>query len=95
MSPRKYCAVGENGDLWVRGTRGVQLFLEYYKNPEKMSRSTKNFDNKQDAYIFMAENKNVGLVKEVPGQVVACKYCPAFPICEQAKGLIASGDLIL
>ena len=77
-------------DLWRKEAQ-----FKYYKNPEKMSRSTKNFDNKQDAYIFMAENKNVGLVKEVPGQVVACKYCPAFPICEQAKGLIASGDLIL
>ncbi len=33
------CAPGANGDLWVRGTRGVQLFLEYYKNPEAMASS--------------------------------------------------------
>jgi carnitine-CoA ligase len=25
---------GETGELWVRGTRGVQLFLEYFDNPE-------------------------------------------------------------
>ncbi len=25
---------GEIGELWVRGTRGIQLFLEYYDNPE-------------------------------------------------------------
>lgn len=28
------CAAGETGELWVRGTRGIQLFLEYYRNPE-------------------------------------------------------------
>ncbi|WTW99661.1 AMP-binding protein [Streptomycetaceae bacterium NBC_01309] len=28
------CAEGEVGELWLRGERGVQLFLEYYGNPE-------------------------------------------------------------
>lgn len=27
-------ALGETGELWVRGTRGVQMFLEYFDNPE-------------------------------------------------------------
>lgn len=27
-------ADGEIGELWVRGTRGIQLFLEYFDNPE-------------------------------------------------------------
>ncbi|MBP9800741.1 MAG: AMP-binding protein [Sterolibacterium sp.] len=35
----KYCEPGVNGDLWVRGTRGVQMFFEYYKNPEAMAKS--------------------------------------------------------
>lgn len=35
----KYCEIGENGDLYVRGTRGIQLFFEYYKNPEAMKKS--------------------------------------------------------
>ncbi len=25
---------GETGELWVKGTRGIQMFLEYYNNPE-------------------------------------------------------------
>jgi crotonobetaine/carnitine-CoA ligase len=25
---------GETGELWVKGTRGVQMFLEYYNDPE-------------------------------------------------------------
>ena len=28
------CAPGVVGELWVRGTRGIQLFLEYYGAPE-------------------------------------------------------------
>lgn len=33
------CTHGEPGELWVRGTRGVQLFYEYYDNPEAMGKS--------------------------------------------------------
>ncbi len=28
------CGVDEAGELWLRGTRGIQLFLEYFDNPE-------------------------------------------------------------
>ena len=28
------CAESETGELWLRGTRGIQLFLEYYDNDE-------------------------------------------------------------
>ncbi|MGH9017817.1 MAG: class I adenylate-forming enzyme family protein [Acidimicrobiales bacterium] len=33
------CPPGQPGELWVRGTRGIQLFLEYYDNPEAMAKS--------------------------------------------------------
>ncbi len=33
------CADGEIGELWLRGTRGIQLFLEYYDNPEAMEKA--------------------------------------------------------
>ncbi|GEK52338.1 PD-(D/E)XK nuclease family protein [Vreelandella venusta] len=77
-------------ELWRRAPQ-----WKYYKNPAKTTRSTKNFDNKQDAFARLAEDKHVGIVKEAPGEVVACKYCPAFPICSQKDQLIASGDLKL
>ncbi len=35
----EYCDVGENGDLYIKGTRGVQIFYEYYKNPEAMEKA--------------------------------------------------------
>jgi crotonobetaine/carnitine-CoA ligase len=28
------CLGGEPGELWIRGTRGIQIFLEYFGNPE-------------------------------------------------------------
>ena len=30
----RLCSEGEPGELWLRGARGVQLFLEYFDNPE-------------------------------------------------------------
>ncbi|GAA4095996.1 class I adenylate-forming enzyme family protein [Zhongshania borealis] len=33
------CKKGEIGELWVQGTRGVNIFLEYYKNPEAMAKA--------------------------------------------------------
>lgn len=79
-----------NDDLW----RSDPVF-KYYKNPEKTARSTKNFDNRQDALIRLSEDGNVGIVKEQPGQVTACKYCAAFSVCSQKDQLIACGDLVL
>jgi hypothetical protein len=67
---------------------------KYYKNPAKTARSTKNFEDIQDARTRFVEDGSVGLIKTVPGQVTACKYCPAFGACTQKDALIASGDLI-
>jgi hypothetical protein len=80
----------DDDELW----RSEPIF-KYYKNPAKTARSTKNFDTRAEAMIRMAEDGNVGIVKEVPGQVTACKYCPAFAACTQKDQLVASGDLIL
>jgi hypothetical protein len=77
-------------DLW----RSDPVF-KYYKNPDKTSRSTKNFDTIQEARMRFIEDGSVGLIKEVPGQVTACKYCSAFTACTQKDALIASGDLVL
>lgn len=80
----------DDSELW----RSEPQF-KYYKNPAKTARSTKNFDTRAEAMIRMAEDGNVGVVKEVPGQVTACKYCPAFAACTQKDQLVAAGDLVL
>jgi crotonobetaine/carnitine-CoA ligase len=35
----RICEEGEIGELWVRGTRGIQLFAEYYDNAEANAKS--------------------------------------------------------
>ena len=77
-------------ELWRKET-----VWKYYKNPSNKKRSTKNFDNPGDAYQRLAEDGHVGEVVEVKGEVVACKYCPAFAICTQKDQLILAGDLVL
>lgn len=77
-------------ELW----RSEPVF-KYYKNPEKTARSTKNFDTPQEARLRFVEDGSVGLIKEVPGQVTACKYCPAFAACTQKDALIQTGDLVM
>lgn len=68
---------------------------KYYKNPKNKTRSTKNFTNQAEAIARWTEDGGVGEVVEIPGQVKACLYCPAFPVCKQKDRLIDSGDLIL
>lgn len=82
-----YC---DDEELW----RSEPVF-KYYKNPAKTNRSTKNFDTAQEARLRFIEDGSVGFIKEVPGQVTACKYCPAFQICTQKDALVASGDLLM
>jgi hypothetical protein len=76
-------------DLWRSGP-----VYKYYKNPEKLQRSTKNFDSKQEAYVFMSQ-QGTGTVIEKPGQVTACRYCSGFSICSQKDKLYSLGELSL
>jgi hypothetical protein len=89
-APEEEIPFCDDEELW----RSEPQF-KYYKNPEKTARSTKNFDTMQDAQLRLIEDGSVGIVKEVPGQVTACKYCPSFMVCSQKDQLIAAGDLIL
>lgn len=75
-------------ELWRKPT-----VWKYYKNPDSV-KSTKNFDNPIEANVRYEQDGRIGIVKEVRGTVSACHYCPAFMICTQKDGLIASGDLV-
>ena len=96
-SPESEIPFCSDDDLWRKDPH-----WKYYKNPEKTTRSTKNFtienygsaaSAQNAAYQRLAEDKHIGKVVEVPGEVVACKYCEAFPICSQKDQLIADGSL--
>lgn len=93
-TPEDEIPLCDDEELW----RSEPVF-KYYKNPENAvipgKRSTKNFDNAHDARLRLIEDGSVGAIKEVPGQVTVCKYCPAFQICTQKDQLVATGDLML
>lgn len=88
-SPEEEIPYCTDEELW----RSEPVF-KYYKNPAKTSRSTKNFDTKQEAYQRLAEDGHVGMVVEQPGQVTACRYCPGFGLCTQKDQLLAARDLL-
>jgi hypothetical protein len=71
---------------------------KYYKDPNSFhqgKRSTKNFTNAADAHARLQKEGGKGIVVEVPGEVVACKYCQAFPVCNQKDIYLADGSLKL
>lgn len=77
-------------ELWRKPT-----IWKYYKDPTKLTRSTKNFDNYSEAMKRYVEDGSIGLVKEVKGTVGACKYCSAFVACSQKDIYLENGDLVL
>jgi len=80
-----------DAELWRR-----EPAYKYYRDPTKRVRSTRNFDDAASAYAYKAnEGKGEGIVVEVPGEAVACRYCKAFPVCTQKDDLIANGSLKL
>lgn len=66
-------------DLWRTPT-----VYKYYANPEKLTRSTKNFETKEEADLYRA-SKGTGIVLEVKGNVRRCQYCSCFDVCQQKE----------
>jgi len=79
-------------DLWQS-----EASWKYYK-PNKQgklnyNRATKVFSQQSEAIAFMANNGNVGEVKEFPAMIKRCNYCSVRDFCEQypmfkSQGLI-------
>ncbi len=77
-------------ELW----RGDSVF-KYYKNPDKTTRSTKNFVTYEEAEARRLKDNCVGIVKEVKGKVKRCNYCSALDICTQKDEYLNNGTLEL
>ena len=75
-------------ELWRR-----KPVFKYYKNPNSKTRSTGNFDTYEEAFARKEADGHVGIIEEIKSKAVACRFCPAFPICEQAKRLEQTGQL--
>lgn len=79
-----------DADLWRKPT-----VWKYYKNPEKRTRSSGNFNTAEEARLKLQEDGHVGVVEEFKGKAVACRFCSALPICSQAKQLLENDELDL
>ena len=77
-------------DLWM----GAPTF-KYYKNPEKRSRSTANFDTEEEALARKIADGNVGVIVTVLAEPKACYYCDGFALCSQKNAYIEQGILKL
>jgi crotonobetaine/carnitine-CoA ligase len=53
------CAEGTTGELWLRGTRGIQLFLEYFDDPEANAKSFEDGWFKTGDMVKMGPGGNV------------------------------------
>ena len=53
------CAEGRTGELWMRGTRGIQIFLEYFDNPEANAASFEEGWFKTGDMVRMGPGGNV------------------------------------
>lgn len=78
-SPDEQIPLCTDKELW----RGDTVY-KYYADPNKTNgRSTKNFEDKSEAYAFMASKGGKGVVIAQAGDVRACEFCPAFNACKQ------------
>jgi hypothetical protein len=82
-----YCT---DEELWVTDSS-----FAYYKNPDKLTRSTKNFNNYSEAYAKYLADGSKGIIIERKSEVKACRYCNALSICKQAKSYIQEGRLFI
>ena len=77
-------------ELWA-----TEETFKYYKNPNKLDRSTKNFKTMNEALVRKSADGDVGIIKTVPGEVKACRYCPVISVCTQASTMLADGRFTL
>ena len=87
-TPENELPVCTKKELWQSDTS-----YKYYKNPASTKRSTKNFDNFPEAHQRLMKDKQVGIIKEMPGLVRRCGYCNAFDLCTQKDEYLNNGTL--
>lgn len=76
-------------ELWRSPAR-----YKYYKDPNKLTRATKVFDDINTAMAYLnLDQKGKGTVITVPGSVRRCSYCSCFNHCKQKDKYLTNGSL--
>lgn len=69
--------------------------FKYYANVGAVRATKAGFETFGEAMTYMQTEKGgKGEVREIKGQVKACLYCKAFPICKQKNSYLVDGTLI-
>jgi len=86
------CGEGQTGELWVRGIRGIQLFLEYYDNPEANAKAfTEDGWFKTGDMVTLRANGNIQYAErdkdliKVGGENVSARQVE--DVCRQVPGI--------
>ena len=58
---------------------------KYYKNPNNLTRSTKNFSNYYEAYARLQKDGNIGTIITHKAKAYKCQFCSGLPLCTQGK----------
>ena len=78
-------------ELWASDT-----VYKHYKNSTSTRATNGGVHNSMDAALIHKANQgNVGIIKTIPGEVKACRYCPVVGVCTQAATMLADGRLAL
>lgn len=77
-------------DLWRKPT----VYKVYKDANAKRAMSGGVFEQDKRGAERFAREKDA-IVKTFPGEIVACRYCKAFEICEQKQQYLDSGELTL
>jgi hypothetical protein len=75
-------------ELWRSASK-----FKYYTKPYS-KRAWRTFDTLREANELKA-TRGSGHVREVGGEVKACKYCPAYHVCKQKEIYLNEGSLKL
>ena len=78
-------------ELWASDT-----VYKHYKNSTSTRATNGGVHTSMDAALIHKANQgNVGIIKTIPGEVKACRYCPVVSVCNQAATMLADGSLTL
>ena len=77
-------------ELWASDTT-----YKHYKDSNSTRATNGGVHTSMDDALKFQAKKGGGIIKTIPGEVKACRYCPVISICTQAETMLADGRLIL
>ena len=77
-------------ELWAEDTK-----YKHYKDSSSTRATNGGVHTSMDDALKFQAQKGGGIIKTIPGEVKACRYCSVVGICTQAETMLADGRLVL